>query len=225
MGSCFPLPMVYALRKKLENLAKRIEITPASDLPAVLSEIRHLIESDEWLAEEWRKRVHLLPRLAADQDLCERICQGNLRVAFDKMHVVALQELDRFMRNTHRLTVGEQRKYGSKVCTELLAFLGAQPKVKYRNGIFFYRGKEYLPQRHPQFLTVCDAFYSIRPRTGGVELEQVLRRARELLPKKKGIEDEQIRQWIKDLNRWARGSRVGLGDLLTIEKGFVVRLK
>lgn len=219
--------MVYALHKKLEKLYDRILCASPPKVFTVLSELLCLIESDKWLEEEWRKRIHFFERLAADKDFRELIRREDrsLHLASERMHVVAFQELDRFLQNTHSLTVEEQRKYGSEVCEAFVTSLREHGPVRYRNMTFFYDNNNYKPRRGADYLILCDAFYPHCPRSGKLHWTKVRDQCRALDPKERSYTPEKIRELIRSLNRWAELPSVGLGTLLTLEKGYVKKMQ
>lgn len=102
--------------------------------------------------------------------------------------------------------------------------------LKYKNNTFTYWKKSIDLKSNLSFAFLCDTFYRSCPKSGKTEWKKIKEEMTQKKPEITGVDREQIRQWIRDFNRWARGSRQGFGDmlkgdLLLLKGDFIVRLK
>jgi hypothetical protein len=94
--------------------------------------------------------------------------------------------------------------------------------LKYHQRTFTYKGtsRDLLPGR--SFASFCHLFYTTCPKSGKKAWKDLLDQLKLEQPDFVGADREQVRQWIRDFNRWIKGKSFGFGDRIS---GPVLRLR
>ena len=99
--------------------------------------------------------------------------------------------------------------------------------LTYKERTFRYRRKDYPIKGNPCYATLCDVFYANCPKLGKIDIEKMKELLRKTRKDFDNVDESQIRDTIKSLNRWAKYPH-NFGDgfeILDVKAGYVVRLK